>query len=371
MIAIAVMCVKLSNKSRPETHQPIVTISRIGSAALKTPDRVDYQERRQLQELARGFRQSQILLTCVELGIFDVLSGHPSPASEIAASIGSSLRGTELLLNAAAALGWLVKDGSLYSNSVLAEKHLTSNGIGRSLRLESAFYHRWGRLAEAVRSGKRPEETRRDEQPADWVKTFITALYETSRPLAPVVVGALDLPGDRPLQVLDVGGGHGGYSIALAQKYPLLSATVFDLPRVAPVAQQIIEQAGLSNRITVQEGDFQKEGLGSGYDIALVFGVLNGEPPAGRPVLIRKVFDALNPGGWIVLRDSVLAPDRAGPPGAAIFALQMLLATESGGLDTSVEWEAWLLSAGFAPPHQVALPEWAGSSLTVAVKPNV
>jgi len=50
--------------------------------------------------------------------------------------------------------------------------------------------------------------------------------------------------------------------------------------------------------------------------------------------------------------------------------LQMLLATEAGGLDTSDDWARWLVEAGFAPPQQVALPDWAGSSLTVSVKPN-
>jgi len=330
------------------------------------------QERKKLQQTARHYRQSQILLTCAELGIFDALSGQPASAAEVAAQLDADSRAVELLLNTAVALGWLEKSNGQFSNSLLAETHLTQNapgGMGRSLRLESAFFRRWGNLAEAVRSGKRPEENRRDEQPADWVKTFVHALYNASRPIAPAIAEALALPEDRPARVLDVGGGHGGYSIALAERYPLLTATVFELPRVAPLAREIIENAGLSGRITVKEGDFQKEGLGTGYDVALVFGVLNGEPPDGRPALIRKVFAALKPGGQVVLRDFVLEPDRAGPPDAAIFALQMLLATEEGGLDTSADWEAWLLSAGFAPPQQIVLPEWVGSSLTVSVKP--
>ena len=103
------------------------------------------------------------------------------------------------------------------------------------------------------------------------------------------------------------------YSMSLARRYPLLQATVYELPRVVPVARRLIEEAGMSDRVTVQEGDFQQEGLGEGYDMALVFGVMNGEPPEGRPALIRKVFEALNPGGKIVLRDFVLDPDRAVP----------------------------------------------------------
>jgi len=337
---------------------------------MNQPDETFQRERKKLQELARSYRHSQILLTCVELGVFDALSGRATSAVELAAALGADLRGLELLLNTATALGWLEKRDGRFSNSALAENHLTSSGMGRSLRLESAFYRRWGYLAESVRTGKRPEENRRDEQPDDWVKTFIHALYNAARPIAPAVAEALALPENRPLRLLDVGGGHGGYSLALAQKYPLLRATVFELPRVVPVAREIIAQAGLSERVTVQEGDFQKEGLGAGYDVALVFGVLNGEPPEGRPVLIHKVFEALNPGGLIVLRDAVLDPDRAGPPEAAIFALQMLLATASGGLDTRADWEAWLLAAGFASSQRLALPEWVGSFLTVAAKPG-
>jgi SAM-dependent methyltransferase len=335
-------------------------------------DEKGIKQRRALQEMARNYRQSQILLTCVELGVFDALAKRSASAAEVSATLSVDKRGLELLLNAATSLGFLEKHDTHFCNSTLTEAQLTWNaagGLGQSLRLESAFYHRWGNLAKAVRTGKRPEENRNDEQPDDWVKTFIRALYAVARPLAPAIAEALALAENRPLQILDVGGGHGGYSIALAQRYPLLTATVFELPRVAHVAREIIENAGLTTRITVQEGDFQQEGLGSDYDVALVFGVLNGEPPEDRPVLIRKVFAALNPGGLIVLRDSILEPDRTGPSEAAIFALQMLITTDSGGLDTSDDWATWLLSAGFSHLKQVALPEWVGSYLTIAEKP--
>jgi len=101
----------------------------------------------------------------------------------------------------------------------------------------------------------------------------------------------------------------------------------------------------------------------------MVFGVLNGEPPSGRPALISKVFNALNPGGLIVLRDFVLQADRAGPPEAAIFALQMLLATEAGGLDTNEDWASWLISVGFLPPQKVDVPDLGDLPLIIAQKP--
>jgi len=336
-------------------------------------DQALLKQRQQLRELAQGFRPAQILLTCFDLGVFEALDGRPATAVEVATAVEADARGVELLLNAAAALGLLEKREGRFANAALAQTCLTQGGPGAmasSLRLQRAFYRRWGRLADAVRTGQRPEEDRRDEQAGDWVRNFVYGLYDMARPVAPFVAEALALPGDRPLRAIDVGGCHAAYSLALARRHPLLTATVFDLPAVVPFAREIIAQAGLAERVSVQAGDFQQEGLGQGYDVALVFGVLNGEPPEGRPALIRRVYDCLNPGGRIVLRDFVLDPDRAGPPEAAIFALQMLLATEAGGLDTSDDWAHWLAEAGFEGVHTVDLPTAAGTTLTVAWRPG-
>jgi hypothetical protein len=128
------------------------------------------KQRRQLQEMARSYRQSQILLTCVELGVFEALANHRAAASEIAVVIGTDNRGMELLLNAAAALGLLEKKEGYFANTSLTESCISpsgANSLAHSLRLESVFYQRWGHLAEAVRTGKRPEENRRDEQPEE------------------------------------------------------------------------------------------------------------------------------------------------------------------------------------------------------------
>jgi SAM-dependent methyltransferase len=336
-------------------------------------DQALLKQRQQLREMAQGFRSAQILLTRFDLGVFEVLAGRQATAAEVATVVEADAPGVELLLNAASALGLLEKREGRFANTALTETCLTPGGPGAmasSLRLQRAFYRRWGRLADAVRTGQRPEEDRRDEQADDWVRNFVYGLYDMARPVARFVAEALDLPTDRPLRAIDVGGCHAAYSLALARRHPLLTATVFELPAVVPFAREIVTQAGLADRVSVQAGDFQQEGLGHGYDVALVFGVLNGEPPEGRPALIRKVYDCLNPGGRIVLSDFVLDPDRAGPPEAAIFALQMLLATEAGGLDTSEDWARWLAGAGFRQVHTVDLPVTASTTLTVAQKPN-
>ena len=105
------------------------------------------RQRQQLQEMARGYRQARILLTCVEVGVFDALSGRWASAEEVTETVGVNGRAAELLLNAAVALGLLYKRDARYSNSDLSEAHLTQNAVGgmaRRLKPESAFYRRWG-----------------------------------------------------------------------------------------------------------------------------------------------------------------------------------------------------------------------------------
>jgi SAM-dependent methyltransferase len=334
---------------------------------------VEFRHRRQMLDMLRAYRQSYILITCTELGVFEALSEGPLTAEEVAGGLEIPLKGIALLLNAAAGLGLLAKQEGRFSNSALVETCLARPGkhyLGNFVRREGAFYRRWGNLSDAVRTGKRPEESVKDEDPSNWVRGFEYALYDLSRAIAPYTAEALALPQDRPLKALDVGGGHGGYSLALARRYPKLTATVFELPQVVPVSREIIANEGLQDRVSVQEGDFQKDDLGSGYDLVMLFGVMVGESPEGRARLIRKVYSALKPGGKVAVREFLLNPDLCSPPEAAMFALQMLLATESGGASTTEEMEGWLKEAGFGPLQTIHLPEYVGTILYVAEKPE-
>ncbi len=96
-------------------------------------------------------------------------------------------------------------------------------------------------------------------------------------------------------KMLDLGGGHGLYTIAFAKLNENLQAFVFDLPPVTEKTRHFIEKYGASN-VDVIPGDFFKDEIGSGYD--LIFSSFN---PGGKvPSLIPKIAEALNPGGIFI-----------------------------------------------------------------------
>jgi hypothetical protein len=116
----------------------------------------------------------------------------------------------------------------------------------------------------------------------------------------------------RAKRLVDLGGGHGLYSIAFAQENPKLEVTVFDLPGVTDVAQEYINEYGMQDRVKTMAGDFTKDSIGSGYDIAFEAHAFGGNKDELR-LLYQKVSDALNNNGLFISETHTLDDDRTGP----------------------------------------------------------
>jgi hypothetical protein len=83
--------------------------------------------------------------------------------------------------------------------------------------------------------------------------------------------------------------------------------------------------------------------------------------------LLRRVRDALAPGGWLAIRATPPDPSPQARLQHALHDLQMLLATERGRNPTADELEAWLTTAGFGTREwrlvdgaTVRLSSWPG-----------
>jgi hypothetical protein len=180
---------------------------------------------------------------------------------------------------------------------------------------------------------------------ADELRAFIGAMDVIAKPLAPRIV--TDVYPGRSRALLDVGGASGTYTIALLQAAPEMKATLFDKPEVIEIARQRLGKAGVLDRVTLVQGDFYRDELPAGHDLAFISAIIHQNSPEQNVSLFRNVFGSLNRGGRVVIRDHVMEPDRTRPKDGALFAVNMLVSTPAGGTYTYDEIKVCLGQAGF------------------------
>ena len=309
-----------------------------------------------LTAMIRGYQESRILLTAVELDVFTAV-GDGATGAEVARRCRSDRRATELLLNALVALEVLQLKGERYALTPVAARFLVAGApddARDALRHNLSLWTTWSSLTDAVREGHVSLRADMRSRGDDWTVPFIAAMHRNASVRAPTVVEAV---GAAPVRrMLDVGGGSGAYAIAFARANPALAAVVLDLPTVLPIAEGHIAEAGLSGRVTTRPGDLRRDDFGAGYDLVFLSAICHMLGPEGNRDLLRRAAQALAPGGRVVVQDFILEPERTKPRQAVLFAINMLVGTETGSTYTEAEYAAWLEAAGLGGVRRIRLP---------------
>jgi SAM-dependent methyltransferase len=301
------------------------------------------------------------------LGVFEALSAGPLTATELARRIRADERGTTVLLEALEALGYVKSGQGQYAATAMAAKWLPllGDGIGFCEMLVERFQD----LDESVRRGGPAIEAREwlNQRPDGW-REFQAGMVALARITADEIVGKVKLPADAR-SLLDVGGGHGLYSIKFCRRNPQLSATVFDLPEGLEVTQATIASEGMEGRVSVQAGDFWIDDFGSGYDVALLFNIIHANLPEKNVELLQKVAGAITPGGLVVILDQLAGEVRGGTSRAFAALMGLNLFNLTGGQAYEFrEIAGWLGGTGFASPHRIGLLKSPGTSLVVGTR---
>lgn len=306
-----------------------------------------------VQQTLRAFMESRAALTALELNVFTAL-GEGATAEETAERIGAAPRSTEMLLNALVSMNLLSKQGRVFRNTPLSARFFTdgSPDSARQAQLHTAnLWRSWSTLTDAVRAGTSVYQR---EDDAEWTESFIAAMHRIASERTAPVVAALDAASVR--RMLDLGGGSGAYSIAFARANPQLVAEILDRPEVLAIAQRHIVAAGLTERVIVRPGDLRQGSLGSGYDLVFISAICHMLSPEENRDLIARAHAALAPGGRVAIQDFILNADKTTPRHAALFSLNMLVATEGGASYSEQEYAGWLREAGFTGIRRIVLP---------------
>jgi len=197
---------------------------------------------------------------------------------------------------------------------------------------------------------------------------FIGAMEVVSGPVAADIIDELG-----PLEfshLLDVGSASGTWTIAFLRAHPRATATLFDLPHVIPMAEKRLSEAGMGGRVKLVGGDFLADPLPTGADLAWVSAIVHQNSREQNRYLFSSVADALREEGQILIRDVLMDPSRTSPVSGALFAINMLVATEGGGTFTFDELREDLEAAGFADVDLLRSDEWMDSIIRAVKRPR-
>jgi ubiquinone/menaquinone biosynthesis C-methylase UbiE len=324
-------------------------------------------------DMASGYEPALILEAAVRLGVFDVLDDQPLTLAEAVARTGASERGLRALLNSLVGLDLLVRYGERYALTDESAAYLVSNKPtyqGRMCKHVSRhLLPRWMKLTEVVQTGVPAQAVNEQADGGAYFREFVADIFPMSYDAARALAAELDLSrATTPVRVLDLAAGSGVWGVALAQASPLVTVTAVDWPAVLPVTRRTAAEYGVTNRFHFVEGDVLTTPLGTGHHVATLGHILHSEGEPRSRDLLRRVFDALAPGGTVVIAEFVADDDRTGPPFAVIFAVTMLVNTDAGDTFTYGEMSAWLREAGFTNVRQLDAP--GPSPLILATKPE-
>ena len=302
----------------------------------------------EILDLARLYQPACVLTAAAVLDVFSPLHAKPMTAEALAGKLGTDPRATAILLDALAALKLLIKQGEQYSvpedvAELLTEQSATN--VLPMLRHMANAVRRWAELPKIVQTGKYPEIAPSIRGAEADMEAFIGGMDNISKPMAAGVIDKIEPFKFR--HILDIGGGPGTWSIAFLLAADEAEATLFDLPAVIPIARQQFAEAGLTDRVNLVGGDYNTDALPEGADLAWLGAICHQNSRQQNRDLFTRTHAALSDEGVIVIRDVIMDSSRTSPPAGALFAINMLVATEAGGTYTFDEYREDLREAGF------------------------
>jgi hypothetical protein len=304
-----------------------------------------------IERSVNGMRELLIILVSQELGIFEFCS-KPKDIGELARLTGTDARLLTFTCDALVSVGLVVKDGSTYRNSPVTGLYLTGDSIYSQIHyireLGRHFRDLWVPVTEIIRNG--PVTYEKEQFFRDYSLPAMADNAVAGR-LQATVRAICSLPGFLSFRkMIDLGGGHGLYAIALAALNPDLDAYVFDLPLVIPGTKAYIAKFGAA-RVHAVPGNFFTDDFGKGYDL-----ILSSSNPSGKSLeLLPLIAGALNDGGYFVNVQS--------PGGVPDNPLQVL------------EWELWTFSGveksqgAFTKEQQFMTDEYRSAMAAVGLIP--
>lgn len=304
----------------------------------------------ELLSLMAAYQKSRVLFTFVELAIADLLEKEKLSSKQIAEVVKIHPLATERFLNACVSVGLLKKEDDSYSNAGIAESFLVKEkdfylgGQVERHRKRSSVV--WNDLTEKLKAWHYGDDEKSvpetDDQGADAMKEQHNLALVHGYALAK----AFDFSQYKKL--LDLGGGSAATSIALCKSCPHLKTVVFDLPENIEIAEEFIEEADLTSRITTVGGDFKKDEFTDDFDAVLLANFMAVADAEENKKLLKRLYNQLPQNGVCILSGWIMDDSHLAPQLSVLFSLEDICWNAPDVERSEKVYTEWLTEAGFS-----------------------
>jgi SAM-dependent methyltransferase len=289
----------------------------------------------------RAFERSLALRTAIEMDLFTRIGDGVNTIRKLSATSGASERGLSALCDYLTAQGHLIKKGPRYNLTLNSRIYLSQASpayFGSAVKFFASdnTVAAFCRLRSTVEQGT---ASSRDFVGLDWVE-YARSMAPLAEATAEFAAEALTSDSAQPIQVLDLGAGHGLYGLAIAARNSAADIFALDAPKVLEIAIDNARKADVAERYHPIAGDALKTDFGGPYDLVLAANLAHHFDEAANVKLFQKTRAALKSSGRFALIEWIAPSDDA-------FALTVLATSARGAIYTLKQYSRMLRAAGF------------------------
>ena len=314
---------------------------------------------------------ARTIMVATKLGIFEALARRECTAHEVATRCGLDQHATEVLLFALAGADYVRCKEMYYTLAPVARKWLLKSSPQSLYDYMLFNFLNWTwdeRFEDFIRTG-RPTQIHQEMSNDEW-QIYQRAMRSLASFSAFEVAQRIPVPRGA-LNMLDIGGSHGYYSVMLCRRHPGLRSVVFDLPEAVVHAAKILAQEGMGERIVHRVGNALTDDLGNEeYDLIFIGNLLHHFDEEANRNLVKRSAQALRPNGYLVIEElhRFQSPKEVGELGA--LSNLYFAATSEAGTWSMKEIAQWQREAGLLPRKPIRLLTAPGAELQAALKPS-
>ena len=308
----------------------------------------------QLIQMAIGASVARTVHAAAMLGLADQLTDGPKSAAELARPARAHAPSLHRLMRTLASLGILAeqKDQRYALTTLGAALKTNAPGSARATVLTFGSpwaQSAWDHLVYSVQTGKTGFEkaqgmplfdylARHPEDASLFNETMVG--FHSQEP--PAIAAAYDFSTFKT--IVDIGGGTGSLLAAILTRYAEPRGVLFDLPHVVAEAPALLAAKGVSDRVTIEAGDFFKAAPAGG-DAYVLSHIIHDWDEDQCLTILRRVRKVMNSAGRLLIAEMVLPEGDTPHPGKM---LDMVMLVWPGGQErTLTEYDHLLSKGGF------------------------